>query len=89
MQPGVQLINVSRGQLVDEDALVHALRQGHVGGAALDVFQDEPLSTDHPLCSLDNVILGSHNASNTREAVHRVSRMAIDNLVRELRRSDA
>ena len=84
MRPGGWLINVSRGGLVDERALVNALASGHLAGAALDVFEREPLSIDSPLRQFDQVILGSHNASNTVEAVERVNGLAIDHLLRGL-----
>lgn len=84
--PGTRIVNVSRGQLIDEDALVEALRTGQVGGAALDVFEREPLPDDSALRGFDNVILGSHNAANTEEAVRRVNDLAIENLLQELER---
>lgn len=84
-QGGVRIVNVSRGALIEESALVAALRREHVAGAALDVFEDEPLPPDSPLCRMERVILGSHNASNTIEAVRRVSELAIENLLRGLR----
>ncbi len=85
MKDGVWIVNVARGALIDENALIEALESGKVGGAALDVFESEPLSEEHPLLAYDQVIAGSHNASNTREAVLRVNQLAIDILVRELR----
>jgi D-3-phosphoglycerate dehydrogenase len=84
MRRGGWLVNVSRGGLVDERALVDALASGHLAGAALDVFEEEPLSMDSPLRQFDQVILGSHNASNTVEAVERVNGLAIDHLLRGL-----
>ncbi|MGK7952763.1 MAG: NAD(P)-dependent oxidoreductase [Xenococcaceae cyanobacterium] len=72
-----------------EKALISALENGKVGGAALDVFETEPISLENPLLSYDRVIFGSHNGSNTREAVLRVNQIAIDNLVRDLQRSSS
>jgi D-3-phosphoglycerate dehydrogenase len=82
MRPGSYLLNTARGPLVDEAALVEALGSGHLAGAALDVFEEEPLPPASPLAHIENVILGSHNASNTREAVARVNEMAIANVLK-------
>jgi D-3-phosphoglycerate dehydrogenase len=82
--PEGYLINASRGEVVDEDALVDALGEGTIAGAALDVFETEPLPTDHPFTDMENVILGSHNAQNTQEAVDRVNDRAVENLLAEL-----
>ena len=60
MKPTAFFINVARGELVDETALVDALRTRQIAGAALDVFENEPLPADHPLTKLDNVILTPH-----------------------------
>ena len=84
MRPGAWIINTARGGLIDEPALVAALASRHVAAAALDVFEVEPLPPDSALRTFDNVILGAHNSSNTREAVHRTSLLAIENLVRGL-----
>jgi D-3-phosphoglycerate dehydrogenase len=84
MKDGVWLINAARGGLVDEDALIGALRSGHLAAAALDVFETEPLPADSPLRSFEQVVLGAHNASNTAEASRRTSERAIDNLFRGL-----
>lgn len=78
------LINTARGPLVDQEALIEALQDDRLAGAALDVFEEEPLPQDSPLRGLDNVILGSHNASNTEQAVERTTRLAVDNLLRGL-----
>jgi D-3-phosphoglycerate dehydrogenase len=75
------IINTARGELIEEAALVNALENDAIAGAALDVFQEEPLPADHPLTDYDNVILGSHNAQNTTEAVSRVNDRAIQNVV--------
>jgi D-3-phosphoglycerate dehydrogenase len=85
MKPGAWLINTSRGSLVDEEALALALEDGRIGAAALDVFEVEPVQTDHPLLTMDNVIVGSHNGSNTVEAVERTTELAVENLIRGLR----
>ena len=81
MKPGVWLINISRGVLIDETALLEALKNGSVGAAALDVFETEPVNPDNRLLAFDNVVVGSHNGSNTEEAVKRTTRLAVDNLL--------
>jgi phosphoglycerate dehydrogenase-like enzyme len=62
MRKGALLVNVTRGEIVDGDALVRALRSGHLGGAALDVVPVEPLPADHPLWTFDNVVMTPHTA---------------------------
>jgi Phosphoglycerate dehydrogenase and related dehydrogenases len=57
MQPHTVLINTSRGQVIDEEALIEALQQGNIAGAGLDVFEDEPLPAGHPFMSMENVLL--------------------------------
>lgn len=79
--PEGYLVNTARGELVVESALVEALESGTVAGAALDVFREEPLPEDHPLTTFDNVVLGSHNAQNTHEAVSRVNDRAIEKVI--------
>lgn len=73
MKPGVRIINCARGGIIDERALVEALHQGQVGGAALDVFEEEPLDPGHPLLEFDNVIVTPHLGASTREAQVRVA----------------
>jgi len=71
MKPSAYLINTARGGVVDEDALVWALKSGEIAGAGLDVFANEPLPFDHPLARLDNVVLSPHigGGSGTGRAV--------------------
>jgi len=76
MRPGVILINVARGDLVDPAALTESLRQGHVAAAALDVFNPEPIPADHPILHLDNVIVASHIASASVPAVRKLRETA-------------
>ena len=79
-RPGIVIVNVARGPLIDEPALILALQNQHVGGACLDVFEIEPLDVSSPLQKMKNVVLGSHNGSNTEEAVIRTSLKAIEKL---------
>lgn len=60
LQPGARLVNIGRGPVVDQDALLAALRSGRVGAAALDVFEEEPLPEDHPLWDMPNVVVSPH-----------------------------
>ena len=73
VKPGCRLINTSRGAVIDEAALVSALSQGKLAGAALDVFEEEPLPADHPLCRAPNTLLTPHISSSTQESLQRMS----------------
>jgi D-3-phosphoglycerate dehydrogenase len=84
MRPSAVLINTARGPVVDEEALIAALRRGRLAGAALDVFREEPLPQDSPLRSMENVLLSPHNANSSPEAWARVHRNTIENLLRGL-----
>lgn len=81
---GVRVVNVSRGAVIDEPALIDALVSGQVQSAALDVFENEPLPADSRLRSHQACIFGSHNASNTEDAVVRTSRLACSSLLKML-----
>lgn len=81
MKSSAYLINVARGKIVDEPAMVSALQQGQLAGAALDVFEVEPPLPDTPLRQMDNVIFGTHNAYNEDDPVDWVTRNTIKNLI--------
>ncbi|MCM3341387.1 D-2-hydroxyacid dehydrogenase [Paenibacillus sp. MER TA 81-3] len=80
MKAGALFINVGRGTTVETDALVRSLQEGHLGGAGLDVFDIEPLPEDHPLWSMDNVIITPHIGGNTDQLKERVTALFIENL---------
>jgi D-3-phosphoglycerate dehydrogenase len=81
MKPTAVLINTSRGPVVDEPALVAALQEGTIAGAALDVYEIEPLPANSPLLKMDNVLLAPHNANSSPAAWERVHRNTINNLL--------
>lgn len=87
MRPTAYLINTSRGAVVNEPALVDALRNGKIAGAALDVFETEPLPLESPLRELNNCLLAPHNSNSGRAAKKRVHESTIDNLLAGLRQS--
>ena len=78
MKPGAILVNTARGALVDEAAMIEALKNGHIRHAGLDVFHNEPLKADDPVTRLDNVTLAAHAAFRTLEASMTLLRRAID-----------
>ncbi len=81
---GAVVINIGRGALVDESALLEALRSGHLGGAALDVFAEEPLPPESPLWDLPNVLVSPHSASTSDRENERLTALFADNLRRFL-----
>jgi D-3-phosphoglycerate dehydrogenase / 2-oxoglutarate reductase len=81
MNPGGVLINTARGPIVDEPALVEALQTGAIAGAALDVFEEEPLPKSSPLISMDNVMIAPHNANSSPMAWERVHWNTMRNLL--------
>lgn len=85
MKPTAILVNTSRGPVVDHDALVEALREGAIAGAALDVTDPEPLAVDHPLVGLSNCLVVPHIASASVVTRGKMARMAADNLLAGLR----
>ena len=80
MKAGSRVVNVARGPLIDETALVNALESGHIAAAALDVFEVEPLPTNSPLRDMPQCIFGSHNGSNTVEGVERATMKALEEM---------
>ncbi|MFT4470254.1 D-2-hydroxyacid dehydrogenase [Arthrobacter sulfonylureivorans] len=85
MKPSARLINVGRGASVDTQALVEALRAGAIAGAALDVFEIEPLPADHPLWSMDNVIISPHLSGDARGWLPQLAGQFADNFGRYVR----
>jgi glyoxylate reductase len=84
MKPGAIFVNSARGGIVDQDALVAALRSGHLGGAALDVTDPEPLPLDHPLYTFRNVVITPHIASASTATRSKMAEMAARNIVAAL-----
>lgn len=80
LKPGVRIVNVARGQIIDESALLSGLESGVIHSAALDVFEIEPLDPKSKLRNYDKIIFGSHNGSNTVDAVRNVSLISIDKI---------
>jgi phosphoglycerate dehydrogenase-like enzyme len=85
MRQGAWLINVGRGEVVDEPAMIDALACGHLGGAGLDVFTVEPLPDDSPLWSMPNVIITPHSSGITTRSYRRSIDLFIDNFGRYTR----
>jgi D-3-phosphoglycerate dehydrogenase len=84
MQAHAVLVNAARGPVIDEKALVDALENGGIGGAAMDVFEDEPLPSDSPLRRMENVLIAPHNSNSSQMAWERVHVNTLNQLVAEL-----
>lgn len=87
MKPGAALVNIARGAVVAEEAMIEALRSGRLGGAGLDVFTVEPLVAASPLRSLPNVVLSDHGAYASRESLMELRRRTAENALEELRKA--
>jgi D-3-phosphoglycerate dehydrogenase len=84
MKSTAVIINTARGPIIDEPALIRALQNEQIAGAALDVFEQEPLPAESPLLKMDNVMLASHNANSSPEAWEKVHQNTVRNLLYEL-----
>jgi D-3-phosphoglycerate dehydrogenase / 2-oxoglutarate reductase len=82
MKPGAILVNTARGPIVDTIALAAVLREGRLGGAALDVYEEAPLPSDHPLRACENIVLTPHSAAYTEEALAEVRKRALADALR-------
>jgi len=81
MKPGAYLLNLARGEVVDEEALAEALREGRLAGAGIDVFAEEPVNPDNPLLASDRVMLSPHVAGGTDESRVRMLQVTVENVV--------
>jgi phosphoglycerate dehydrogenase-like enzyme len=82
MKPSAVLVNIGRGAVVDEPALIELLQLGRIRGAALDVFETEPLPEGHPFYRMENVLLSPHSADHTQGDTRRSVRLFLDNFER-------
>ena len=85
MKHGVYIVNTARGAIIDEKALYEALVSGKVAGAALDVFESEPLNSENPLTRLDNVILTPHLAASCEETLKRLAVAVAEKVIQALK----
>lgn len=86
MKSTAYLINTARGPIIDEEALISALKAGQIAGAGLDVFEEEPLSTTSPLRQMDQVLLAPHNSNSSPRAWEYVHKNTINNLLKVLKK---
>ena len=84
MKPGIVVVNIARGAVINEGALADALRSGHISGAALDAFTVEPLPKESPLWELPNTLISPHSASTVAAENGRIVDIFLDNLERYL-----
>lgn len=82
IKPGAYIYNIGRGDLIDQDAMIESLNSGHLAGAGLDVVTPEPLPGDHPLWSMENVILTSHSGGGSPRRLDRFMELLFDNIDR-------
>lgn len=82
MKPSAYLVNVGRGELVDEEAMVQWLREKRIAGAGLDVFEHEPLPIDHPILALDNVIVTPHWLPATKDTTPLIAKVMVEGMTR-------
>ncbi len=85
MREGVRIVNTARGRIIDQEALVEALKRGKVAGAALDVFEEEPLDPGSPLAFMDNVILTPHLGASSNEAMERMAVQVAEDVLKVFR----
>ena len=81
MKRGAMIVNTARGRVIDESALIEALKSGHISAAALDVFEQEPIKPDNPLLSMDNVVLAPHLGASSHEAMQRMATQAAQDVL--------
>ena len=81
LKPGCRIVNTSRGSVIDEGALIRALEEERIAGAAIDVFEEEPVPADHPLCRAPNLLLTPHISSSTRDSMDCMARDSAQGVV--------
>lgn len=84
MKPKAFLVNTARGKIIKEKDLIFALKKKIIAGAALDVFQKEPIDRKHPLVRMENVVLTPHIGSSTEETRRKMAEIAVENLILSL-----
>jgi glyoxylate reductase len=84
MKDGVYIVNTARGRIIDQTALVEALKSGKIAAAGLDVFEEEPLDPGSPLASMDNVVLTPHLAASSEEAMERMAVQVAEGVLKVL-----